>query len=422
MSHKYILGFLILLLCNLVQADGCKASKAKLVADFPLNFQNSKAVGFQPDGKSIVARIKLGQEDGVTVNEIAIERFLCEGQKDFTFAESGILKSDVHPTHPRNMVQVTKEGKILVAGSDGVRLRRYTEEGFLDNTFGSEGKVEGAFTLKEDREMKNDTVAIRLQKSGKILVAGNATRSLPPYNVLYFLARFNSDGTVDKTFGNNGKIIDGESEKNTPEITVENVLSDSEGNIYLVGTGVAGETKKSVVMHKFDKNGAHVKGPVHYAIPDPAKSSFQIKDSILAQDAEVVVLAERIASDSKLAKPALVKFSADLEPSSAFQYEPKRGLASGSYAPVGIAALPSGYVLTMQYEEPSKPKTKEMQIVKVDFSGHELIRVTEEAASPLNELPVRLLEEPSGKYSLLASGSQTFNAEGLEYILLKFMP
>ncbi len=417
MNQRRVLGLLILSTCSYLSAQSCAdAGKGKLVTDFALNSKLSKTVGVQANGKTIVARIKEAEEDGVKVNVIHLERFSCTGTKDFEFGDNGSVKADIHPISPKNMVQLSADGKIVLAGSDGVRLRRYTQDGDLDKSFGVEGVVEGAFTIKDDRELKNETVAIRVQSDGKILVAGNATRSMPPYNVLYFLARFNSNGTVDKKFGDNGKIIEGESERNTPEIIVENVLTDMGGTIFLIGQGKSSPAKKNLVLHKFSEAGQHIKGPVNLSLEDNQKSPFKISDSILANDSELVFLAER---ENKL---ALLRFNTDLEFDPNFKYEPKKEFASGRYEANSVGAVPNGYVITARYGAGDAKKDSEMQIIKVNASGKELIRLTDNNAESTNEFPARLLQEPNGKYSLLSSNNGTFSAEGLEYILLKFVP
>jgi hypothetical protein len=65
-------------------------------------------------------------------------------------------------------------------------------EGYLDETFGTGGKVITDFYQRVNAS------SIALQSDGKMLVAGNNASGIP------LLVRYNLDGSVDTTFGNNG--------------------------------------------------------------------------------------------------------------------------------------------------------------------------------------------------------------------------
>ena len=73
-------------------------------------------------------------------------------------------------------------------------LARYNSDGSLDTTFGTGGKVTTGFG-------SNDAIAISvvIQPDGKIVVAGSNTAS--PTGSDYALARYNSDGSLDTSFG-----------------------------------------------------------------------------------------------------------------------------------------------------------------------------------------------------------------------------
>src|SRR5262249_14246648 len=69
--------------------------------------------------------------------------------------------------------------------------------GALDPTFGSGGKV---FTDLSGPGTGTDSArGVVVQPDGKILVAGVAAQAATKYD--FALARYNSDGTLDSTFG-----------------------------------------------------------------------------------------------------------------------------------------------------------------------------------------------------------------------------
>lgn len=94
------------------------------------------------------------------------------------------------------------DNKIVIAGSrrlgadDDFALTRLTADGALDNSFSSDGRLSTNFFGG------NDTAyAVIVQASGKIVSAGSATLA---GNLDFAMARYNPDGTLDSSFGNNG--------------------------------------------------------------------------------------------------------------------------------------------------------------------------------------------------------------------------
>jgi uncharacterized delta-60 repeat protein len=77
-------------------------------------------------------------------------------------------------------------------------LARYSSNGTLDSTFGTGGKVKTTFG-------NFDFVgALALQSDGKIVAVGMTIVNFSPD---FAVARYNSNGTLDTTFGIGGKVI-----------------------------------------------------------------------------------------------------------------------------------------------------------------------------------------------------------------------
>jgi len=90
-------------------------------------------------------------------------------------------------------VAVQPNGRIVVAGGhEEFDLARYNANGTLDTGFGGDGKVTTDFGYEGER-----ATAVVVQPNGKIVAAGRAG----PY---FALARYNTDGTPDTSFGENG--------------------------------------------------------------------------------------------------------------------------------------------------------------------------------------------------------------------------
>src|SRR5215510_6033734 len=69
-------------------------------------------------------------------------------------------------------------------------------DGALDPTFGQQGKV------KTDFHRSNDLASsVVVQSDGKIIVAGGTFLNFPAAGGQFALARYNSDGSLDTSFG-----------------------------------------------------------------------------------------------------------------------------------------------------------------------------------------------------------------------------
>src|SRR5262249_33808525 len=100
-------------------------------------------------------------------------------------------------------VVVQKDGKLVVGGPttnlDGTTdfgLARYNSNGALDSTFGTGGKVKTNFSTFDY------VGGLALQPDGKIIAAGMTAVN---FNPSFAVARYNSNGTLDTTFGIGGK-------------------------------------------------------------------------------------------------------------------------------------------------------------------------------------------------------------------------
>lgn len=104
------------------------------------------------------------------------------------------------------------DGKLLVAGggiwppmtvtvSDGFVIRRYNHDGLLDNTFGQSGKVFSDFG-----DVREEIYCMAIQQDSKIVVGGVIGNNVNDSRK-GILARYNSNGSLDDSFGFKGRII-----------------------------------------------------------------------------------------------------------------------------------------------------------------------------------------------------------------------
>jgi len=160
----------------------------KVTTDFG-GIDRGLAVTLQKDGKIVVA--------GFASNDFAVARYNMDGSLDLTFGTGGKVTTDFGGNDSGNAVVLQKDGKIVVAGTSGgdFAIARYNTDGSLDLTFGDNGTVTTDFGGNFDRGR-----AVALQKDGKTVVAGGAPSG-------FGIARYNTDGSLDLTFGMEGKVI-----------------------------------------------------------------------------------------------------------------------------------------------------------------------------------------------------------------------
>jgi len=131
------------------------------------------------------------------------------GELDRRFGVGGKVTTDFAGDFDEANALVVQSGKLVAAGSAGIApgsgttdfgLARYNRNGTLDTSFGSGGKVTTDFL--EDSDQGN---ALVVQAGGKLVAAGAAFTG-GGQNPDFALARYNRDGTLDTSFGTDGKV------------------------------------------------------------------------------------------------------------------------------------------------------------------------------------------------------------------------
>ena len=153
------------------------------------------ALAIQSDGRIVVAGRSFG-------NDFAVVRFNADGTLDTTFGAGGGVITAVGSYADRAYaLGIQSDGKIVTAGYNEVdgalaefALVRYTSNGTLDSTFGTNGIV--------TTEIVNASAsAMRIQSDGKIVAAG---RTSVGGGYDFALVRYNANGSLDTSFGTNG--------------------------------------------------------------------------------------------------------------------------------------------------------------------------------------------------------------------------
>ncbi len=164
--------------------------------DMGLNeYVNGKAA-LTPSGKFVIpGGARFYSSDSNDSTHFILFRFNSDGTIDSSFNNCGyIIWEDAEYRNSPGVV-VQDDEKIILAlnayGTGNALLVRYNIDGTEDVTFGNNGRV----------SLSNGISQIALQDDGKIVILSIVLNGSEGD---IMLLRFNSDGSVDNTFGNNG--------------------------------------------------------------------------------------------------------------------------------------------------------------------------------------------------------------------------
>ena len=159
----------------------------------------------QPDGKMVEAGSLELQSPGRSTTRVGLVRYNVDGSLDSTFGTGGILVSGLETTTGATVARQS-DGRLVVGGTGGfsgggpgLAVARYTDVGSLDPTFGTGGTTVVPFTAYYAVPS-----GLRVEPDGQLLADGFAYLDSNTRGIA--LARYNSDGTPDSTFGANGVI------------------------------------------------------------------------------------------------------------------------------------------------------------------------------------------------------------------------
>jgi uncharacterized delta-60 repeat protein len=199
---------------------------------YPGHISYPTSIAVQADGKIVVAGYDT-PANGST-SDFAIVRYNTNGSLDSSFDGDGIARVGFvgYSSDFAKAVKIQADGKIVVAGYSNVGtygfenfvMARLNTNGSMDSSFGSGGLVKTGFGT--GHAFAN---AMVIQVDGKIVLAGKAN---PVWDDDFALARYNSNGSLDTTFGTGGMVTTSFG----PGEDVADVVAIQNGKIVLAGT------------------------------------------------------------------------------------------------------------------------------------------------------------------------------------------
>ncbi|MCR4416079.1 MAG: hypothetical protein NUV77_26995, partial [Thermoguttaceae bacterium] len=218
----------------------------RAVAEYP-----SKESGSPPD-RILAGGFVYYRKTTGTAADFALARYNSNGTLDATFGNSGTVQTDFgggNYSYGEECIKrllVQEDGRIVAAGQLGFAdqptcfaLARYTADGQLDPSFGTEGVVKTWFGSGDA------SIRDAIWHEGKILAVG-------AYSNQFVLARYTLDGQLDPDFGNGGIVIT----TFAMDAGANAAAVDSSGNLIVVGACGDHSSHLHVTLARYHRDGS----------------------------------------------------------------------------------------------------------------------------------------------------------------------
>uniref|UniRef100_UPI00307F835A T9SS type A sorting domain-containing protein n=1 Tax=Ignavibacterium sp. TaxID=2651167 RepID=UPI00307F835A len=256
----------------------------KFIGDFSSIYNYAFSMAIQIDGRILVAGETLGLSNN---SEMAVIRLKTDGTLDDTFGTGGKVKIAFPNANASasfigikfiNLFnqKIVIGGTVTPDGSDSeFSVVQLNLSGSLDNNFGSGGIVRTDLTSNFESIL--DCI---IQQEEKILAVGNSNFSS------IAIVRYNSDGSLDNTFSGDGKVITSLGEwSNAHKVVLQN-----NNRIITLGNYVSGN-QRDILMVRYNTNGSldYTFGNNGYITTSVSDTSDVAMDAAFQSDGKLVV-------------------------------------------------------------------------------------------------------------------------------------
>jgi uncharacterized delta-60 repeat protein len=224
-------------------------TNGSLDTSFDTDGKVTTAIGTDDAGNSLVidgtGKITVaGQATIGTTDEVALARYNSDGSLDTSFDSDGKVTTAVGTGAAAYILRLQPDGKLVAGGtantgSNQFLVARYNTDGSLDSSFGSGGEALTSLGTSDA------IIGLVLQPDGKLVAAGQAhVGTLDEFG----LARYNSDGSLDSSFGSAGKVTTAVGAGDSAAI---DLALQSDGSVVAAGTGYVGSTRNFALARYF---------------------------------------------------------------------------------------------------------------------------------------------------------------------------
>ena len=282
--------------------DPTFGTNGKVSIDFGSTFDIGLAVAVQADNKILVTGYV-----GTFNSAFGVARLNADGSLDTTFGGGdGLVTTDLTARNDDPFgIAVLANGKIVVGG----RTQGDMTAVFCAVRYNSDGSLDptfgaGGITFSAvTLEVDDEARAFKLQPDGKLLIGGFADPQAEGSDDAA-LFRFNADGSTDTAFGTNGRVV---IQVSAQADFILSLAVQSDGRILAAGGSVSSSTGCDFMILRFDQNGTldttFGGGDGIVTIPFPSSDDYDIATGIARQtDGKIVVGGTNNYNDFALAR------------------------------------------------------------------------------------------------------------------------
>ncbi|MCK0155512.1 hypothetical protein MWU49_17490 [Alcanivorax sp. S6407] len=381
----------------------------------------ASAVIEQSDGKLVIAGHTQidGNMDGL------LTRYNADGSPDSSFGNNGMVTLAIGSEIDAISAMVRQpDGKLVVAGRTQGNNRRYDffiarllEDGNPDVSFGNNGITVTAVSTSTD--IAN---ALALQADGKLIAAGYTSGA---EGIDFALVRYNSDGTVDSGFADNGIAVHNLAGGAGTDIAT-GLAIQGDGKILAAGRADTGSDYDFAVA-RFNTDGSLDSGfgTTGAVLTDMGGINDFGAAVIVQPDGKMVVAGEARDTDNKF-KLAVARYNGDGSLDLGFGVAGKQKVLAGPSITRGydIILLPDGKLAAAAQSYTDSSTTYNFTLIRLnsdgsldtgfDGDGHAI------APLPRQNLPQKLLRQADGKLVMAGLTSNLQNSTGNDLTVVRF--
>jgi uncharacterized delta-60 repeat protein len=277
-----------------ISLDTTFGTNGKVLTTFDTGLNEAQSVQLLPNGKIITVGKSMPLADvngqaGTINSEFAISKYNANGTLDVTFDGDGKVTTKFeYGTDELKSLLILPDDKFIAVGTSrntvpnnaffsNIVFSKYNSNGTLDLSFGNLGKVVPVFG-----ENVYTILNALIQSDGKILI--NAFYSTFGSNETFFeLIRYNSNGSLDTTFGNNGKI-------STGQVNLRKINSVN-GKLLFTGVTTLPSGNNGYVIVQYNENGTidNAFGVNGVATFNAGNSPFGFSSLAIQQEGKIIV-------------------------------------------------------------------------------------------------------------------------------------
>ncbi len=274
----------------------------------------------------------------------------------------------------RSGMALQADGKIVMVGgtfTDFI-LARFNADGSIDRSFGIDGKVT---TDMGSGLRQEEALAVAIQSDGKIVVAGyTAIDATPPAqdpSETFALARYNSDGNLDTSFGVGGRV------SNNVNGRAQALAIQPDGKIVAAGEfnfdSTNGSDFADFTLARFNANGSldlpfASSGTGQLAL-DIGSATNSVRNLVLQPDGAIVVSGKPIGTFAGSDHTDIARFNANGRLDTSFGSGGTLTLV-GAEVGEGLVRQPDGkLVLVGSVVQPIAPATSRFVLMRRNADG-----------------------------------------------------